>query len=173
MADKVVAMSMSQWAKYLFRLKDNAYKAARRGARSGALRAIPTLHTATSEAPPANPMGVGEGGAVNTGRFKRSWKWSLIPHGAMVFNNAPYAPPVEYGRNPSGQFPPIKAIAQWAQRRLKLDRKEAERAAFAIARNIAEYGQMPRNILADSMPKIEEDFVKEVVKELDRELEKP
>jgi len=146
--------------------------AAKRGALRGALRAVSTLVIATGQASPANPGNKGQGGAVNTGHYKRSWKAERMSDGARVHNTAPYASVIESGRRAGSAFPPIKLIERWAQRRLGLSPKEAKAAAFPIARAIAKRGLKGRKVMEKALPKIEQDFLVEVEAELALELAK-
>lgn len=166
MASTVIRLDPKQLADWYRRLGKSLPAAARRGAIRGALRAVQTLQKATGTAPPANPNGVGVGGAVNTGYYKRAWKHEALPDGARVYNAAPYAGVIEHGRR-IGRTPPLDAIQDWAQRRLGLSRKEAKRAAFPIARAIAKRGLVARKVLENSLPGIEKDFIAEVQKELE------
>lgn len=154
---------------YYKKLGARLNKAALRGARRGGLRAVSTLQRATSKAIPANPGGVGTGGAVNTAFYKRAWKSQPTPTGVRVYNAARYSSIIEYGRRP-GKFPPLAVIRDWAQRRLGLSAEEAKRAAFPIARAIAKRGLVPRKVMTGSMPQIHSQFLQSVVAELDREL---
>jgi hypothetical protein len=155
-----VTLKLSELAPAYRNLGAGQVKAARRGAIKGALRAVQTLVAAT-----------GKAGAVNTGHYKRSWKWEALSDGARVYNSAPYASIIELGRRP-GRFPPISLIQRWAQRRLGLSLKEAKAAAFPIARAIAKRGIAGRKVMTDAMPKVEKDFLEEVEKELAKELAK-
>jgi hypothetical protein len=166
-----VTLKLSELAPAYRNLGAGQVKAARRGAIKGALRAVQTLVQATGQAGPANPGNKGSGGAVNTGHYKRSWKWEALSDGARVYNTAPYASIIEMGRRP-GRFPPITLIQKWAQRRLGLSLKEAKAAAFPIARAIAKRGLIGRKVMANAMPKVEKDFLEEVEKELAKELAK-
>lgn len=167
-----IHLQLADFSPYLLRLGPRFFKAARRGAIRGAMRGVSTLHRATGQAPPANPQQVGQGGAVNTGRYKRSWKTQAVPDGADIFNVAPYAGVIEHGRA-KGFNMPLKPIANWAQRRLGLSKQDAQKVAFVIARRIKKRGLLPRKVLASSMPTIEADFLTEVRKELERELSNP
>jgi hypothetical protein len=170
MTTTVINISLAQLPGQYRKLGTRLPAAARRGALRGALRAVQTLQRATGLVPPASPYGAT--GAVNTGFYKRAWKYEALPDGARVFNAAGYASVIEYGRRP-GRFPPTAAIVDWAQRRLGLSREEAKRAAFPIARAIAKRGLQPRRTMTDQLPGIEKDFFEELLKELDRELAKP
>ena len=145
--------------------------AAMRGAARGAMHAVSTLQRATSAAPPANPNGVGQGGAVNTGFYKRAWKWRATPDGALVYNVASYASVIEKGRRP-GKFPPKEVIVRWIQRRMGKSLKEAQALAFVVRRAIARRGLLARNVAGGARKDIEANFWVDVLAELDRELRK-
>lgn len=51
---------------------------------------------------------------------------------------SPYAYPVELGTVP--HFPPVKPIAEWAQHKLGVPAKDADRVGFLIARKISKQG---------------------------------
>lgn len=79
-----------------------------------------------------------------TGTLSRSWRVGQprIHRGYVllaVTTPVAYAEQVEEGR-PPGKFPPLEAIADWAYQALGLDRAEARKAAFPIARAIATRG---------------------------------
>jgi hypothetical protein len=164
-----IRLQLSEFAPVFQRLGPRLVTAAKRGALRGALRAVSTLQRATGQASPANPGMKGEGGAVNTGHYKRAWKAEQLPDGARVYNQAPYAAVIEHGRRP-GTFPPLKQIERWAQRRMGLTPKEAKAAAYPIARAIARRGLQGRKVMTNVQPQIERDFLEEVRKELEREL---
>lgn len=147
--------------------------AAVKGVRRGAFRAVAMLHQFTGQAPPANPGGIGSGGAVNTAFYKRAWKQQALPDGARVYNAAPYAGVIEYGRRP-GSFPPKEPIVRWIQRRLGKSEKEARRLSFIVRRAIAVRGLLPRLVLtgAQNQAAIRKAFNDEVIKELDLALAK-
>ncbi len=54
-----------------------------------------------------------------------------------------YAEYVEYGRR-AGKFPPVRHLAQWAKKKLRLSGKRADSAGFLIARKIARKGTRPQ-----------------------------
>jgi len=170
MTTHTLKLSGPEFLLYMGKLGDKFEGAARRGAMRGALRAVRHLQAQTGRAAPANPQGVGVGGAVNTGQYKRSWKARNTSSGADVLNDAGYASIIEHGRRSGSRFPPLGAIEQWARRRLNLNAKEAKAAAFPIARAIAKRGLRGRKILGSSIPLIEEWFLDAVRKELEREL---
>jgi hypothetical protein len=164
-----VHLKLEELAPVFRRMGARTVAAAKRGALRGALRAVSTLQRATSMATPANPKQIGVGGAVNTAHYKRSWKAEQLPDGARVYNSAPYAGVIEHGRR-AGSFPPLREIERWAQRRMGLNPKEAKAAAFPIARAIARRGLLARKVMGNAQAEIEQGFLEEVRKELEREL---
>lgn len=170
MASVVIKMNPAEYALYIRRLGPAFKAAALRGTQRTALRAVADLQQETSLAPPANPQQVGAGGAVNTGNFKRSWRWSKLPDGAAVYNMAPYAGVIEYGRRPGSQMPPTRPIAQWIQRRLGKNAKEAQGMAFAVAKAIGKRGLLGRKILTRYIPALQGNFRTETLAELNAAL---
>lgn len=144
--------------------------AARRGVLAAAYRSQAMAIRATGQAPAANPRGVGTGGAVNTGHYRRSWKVEVLPDGARLYNDAPYAAVIEHGRRQGGRMPPLSALRDWAMRRLGLSPEQAARAAPAIARAIAKRGLLPRRVLTRQLPTISEVARQAVEAELEKEL---
>ena len=169
MATNEVKFSLKEWENWLGELKFE--KAATRGLLSGAMAALPILHTATDNAPPASRNG--SIGAVNTGRFRRSWKSSRIERGVAIVNNATYAPVIEGGRRPGAKMPPQKPLEGWARKKLGVPSKEAKNAAFLMARAIKRRGLKARNVLKSSLPAIRKVVIREVMHELRRELKTP
>lgn len=130
-------------------LRTEIIDAGMRGALSAANRTLTIMQDRTRNAPPANPAGVGTGGAVNTGSFLQQWKAEQTPTGARTFNTAPYGPIIEYGRRTKEQGskqPPTEAIARWIQRRLGKSEQEARQLAFVFARAINRRGLIGREI---------------------------
>lgn len=169
----VLRLNSAEFARYHRQLAERFRPTLVRGVHSGAARAVAHLVQATREAPPANPAGIGTGGAVNTGRFVGNWRWQGLADGAVITNaTTGYGPIIEHGRRP-GEFPPLAAIAAWAMRRLRLTEREAKRAAFPIARAIARRGLLPRRILANSSDTILRLCTEEVIHEMERELRRP
>ena len=196
----VLQMDMRQWSRYHQRLAERFQPAALKGARSAGLRAQAVMVRRTREAPPANPAGIGSGGAVNSGEFLRAWRNLPIPEGSRVLNDRPYGVFIEKGRQSWGDalvegparkgagagrlsrgrggsrslrgLPPLDMIARWAQRRLGLSESEAKRAAFPIAAAIRRRGLQPRQILSGDSAQAElaQILHEEVVRELDREI---
>ena len=54
-----------------------------------------------------------------------------------------YAEYVEYGRK-AGRFPPVRQLAQWARKKLRVNGKQADSAGFLMARKIARKGTRPQ-----------------------------
>lgn len=170
----VLVLNAAEFVRYHQQLAERFYPAALRGVHSGAARAIAqVLVPNTRTAPPANPAGVGSGGAVNTGQFLRGWRWKPIDRGAALFNIASHAPFVDGGRNADRKPPPLRAIVLWAIRRLGLSEAEAKRAAFPIARAISRRGLIGRNILKGGTEEIMRLVTLEVAHELEREMRRP
>ncbi len=132
-----LVLDSREFAAYHKRLADQLRPTILRGVHSGAARAVGYLVQRTRAAPPANPGGVGSGGAVNTGGFIRRWKAVRLPDGAELVNDSPYAgivdPDAQYGRRPGSKFPPKEALIAWIKRRL-LTRPPQKRRRFADRR---------------------------------------
>ena len=179
-------VNSKQFARYHKRLAREFKPTLLRGIRAGAARCIPYLVQRTRKAPPANPAGIGRGGAVNTGEFIRAWRWITLPNGARLLNDRPYGPVIEKGRRRRSKPPPVAAIGAWMRRRLKVRMStakgkagDARRAAFwqrawAISRAIGRRGLLPRLILTAyyAQKKIAAMVHQEVVAELNREMNK-
>lgn len=142
--------------------------AAHRGALSGALRGLVIVQAATRTAPPASSGG--SPGAVNTGHYLRAWRAVATQRGAQIANSAPYSGVIEDGRRKGARTPPRQAIARWAQRKLGLTEKEAQRAAFAIARSIAKRGLRPRKVLGSVLERIAKAALQEIAREVAKTL---
>ena len=152
--------------KYLRNLQKNLVPAAVRGIHSGAARGVTVVQEAVTKAPPASPNG--SVGAFNTGQYRAAWRWSKLPGGgATIFNGKKYAGIIEDGRRAGAKPPPRAVIAKWAQRKLGLTRKQAEAAAFPIARAIAKRGLRPRRVVASVASKLEAIVMTEVMHEVD------
>ena len=111
---------------------------------------------------------------MNTGNFIGRWKSEVLPRQSAVYiyNTAPYAGVIEYGRRPGARPPPTKAIARWAQRKFGIPYKEARGIAFMIARSIGRRGLVGRRILTSEAMrlKLEDMFLEEIAAELMAEL---
>lgn len=103
----------------------------------------------------------------NTEAFINGWKSYDIPDGVAVFNATPEAVWIERGRTAgpvNGEG--IAALAEWAQRVLGLDEKEAKSAAFAIAKKLEEEGYKPRHFLHRRLPKLKYILLQTIASEL-------
>lgn len=168
-------VSPREFALYMERLSGGFIPAVKRGILSGAMRGLTVLDRRTREARSANPRGIGTGGAVDKGGgggFIGRWKVEATATGAVIRNNAVYAPVIEWGRRVGSLMPPVKVIARWAQRRIGLSPEEAKRAAFSIARAIQKRGLLPRLILTDAIPELMSVTRQEVDRELAQEMSK-
>lgn len=167
-----MAVTPGEWASRIARLGERFEPTARRGLMSGALACLPALHERTRKAQAASARG--GVGAVNTGAYLQRWKASPVAGaglGVMLYNQHPAASVIEGGRRPGG-FPPLKAVEQWARRRLSLSQAEAARAAFPIARAIARRGLRPRSVLGGAVADLEKTVERELLRALDEELQR-
>ena len=165
-----MVVTFPEWTRWLKRLGKRYMPAVQRGLLSGAARSLVLLQNRTRDARPANPMRKGEGGAVNTGQYLRSWRTERVPGGVRVWNSAPYAPIVEFGRRKGAKMPPVAEMEIWARRRLELSATEAKRAAFVIARAIARRGLEGRRIMTGARTVMTRYIEQEVQRELEKEL---
>jgi len=84
--------------------------------------------------------------AIDTGNLMKSGtpNFTEKPVGKFIHYQAPYAVPVEYGRNP-GSYPPFEPIYKWVKRRLGVkNENEAKKIAWAIINKIKTEGVYPR-----------------------------
>lgn len=158
----VVKIDMKQFVEQTKRMAEELIPTAVDGAYLAALRGIDIMQRRTREAPPANPAGVGEGGAVNLGAFLRSWKAERLSDGARVYNISPHAPVVEHGRRQNKKPPPSDVIARWLQRRLGMAEDEARGMAFVVARAIGKRGLKGRKISEGGQEEISEVALEEI-----------
>lgn len=108
---------------------------------------IVTVETANASRASAN----GSKGAVDTGHYLRNWKVADMTlagiRGVLITNSAAYMAVIERGRTAGAKAPPVNVIASWAQRRLGLPYKEAQRAAWPIAMAIKRRGLYARRVM--------------------------
>jgi hypothetical protein len=170
MASTTVTIPLERLGDYISRLGPLAHHGIRNGLLSAAQRARVMVVEATRTAPPANPSGIGKGGAVNTGAFLRAWKSEVVPNreAIHIFNQAPYAGVIEYGRRAGATPPPVEAIARWAQRRFRMPYDRARGLAFGIAKRIGRRGLKGRFILTSPQMQMQlaDMFVEEIRAEL-------
>lgn len=195
-----IVLKAAEYGHWHRKLAERFRPAAQRGIVSGALRSVQWLVKQTRVAAPANPAGVGSGGAVNTGDFIRRWRMVETRNGARLINDHPAAAVIEWGRRPGSRMPPWRAIMEWARRRLPKFRRlkltrgrrkagplsqaqvrateqrisdsfaELRSAAFLIARAIARRGLIGRRILTSDYAKAK--ILEFVRKETIRELQR-
>lgn len=167
----VVSLTPRQWEAWVITLGHRFMPAVQRGVLAGAYRTIPLLQTRTDQAPPASPNGVT--GAVNSGRFRNSWRAVQIPAGARVYNFQPYGPVIEEGRRAKGvNRAGLHNLEIWARRRLQLDRGAARSAAFAIAKTLAKRPLLARKVMSGAIDKMTELVLDEITHELEAELKR-
>lgn len=164
--------TLKQWVGWTKRLGRDLLPAARHGCLVAAQRGIQVVQDATRAAIPANPSGIGTGGAVNNGGYLRGWKSAATPNGARLFNDVSYSGVIEDGRRAGSAWPPRAAIVAWAKRRLGLSTKDAQQAAFPISRAIARRGLRARKVLGGVEDKIRGIAVEEIGKAIRAEMEK-
>jgi hypothetical protein len=108
-----------------------------------------------------------EAGLVDLGTFKRGWDARPIPGGAELFNDAPHAAAIEYGRRPGRPGPPLTPILAWVRRQLvgrstggrpPLADEDAVGVAWLIQRRIHARGSPPRFILRRQRALVERVF---------------
>lgn len=169
-----VILDSRQFYRFHQNLVERFKPAVLRGVHSGAQRAIPYLVNRTRLAPPANPAGIGTGGAVNTGAFIRGWRVLRTPDGAEILNAAAHAPIVEHGRRPGGKMPPRTAVVPWLIRRLGMSQAQAERLYWPVAKAIQKRGLLGRKISTadEAQREIMRLVEAEVIAELNREMSK-
>lgn len=145
-------LTLDQFKRYLHGLPEALEKAAVRGIRTGAARAVDIARQAGDEAPPASDHG--SKGAFDTGKYRRGWRARHIEGGAEVGNYSGHADIIERGRQKRSKRPPLAVIARWAERRLGLSKRDAKLAAFPIARAIDFRGLLGRFPLKRATPEI-------------------
>ncbi len=91
----------------------------------------------------------------NTGYYARAWKTQkVVDSGDLadsyirIFNQAPYAGVIEYGRR-EGKMPPSSALVPWVRRKLGVSAKKAPGVAFAVAKKIGARTIAGRHIITD------------------------
>lgn len=165
-----IKISIKHLPKQLRDMASAAGPAMKRGLLSGAMRCIPLLQNRVRNAPPANPSGLGTGGAVDTGAYLQAMTARATPSGAIITNKRKYAAVIDDGRRVGARPPPRRVLEKWVMRRLGLSAKEAKSAAFLIGRAISKRGLLPRKVMrgaTDDIMKIMNEEVKlELMKSL-------
>lgn len=87
-------------------------------------------------------------------------------------NTAKHSKYVEYGRSPNRRRPPTTALIGWVNRNLGLYGKAAVRAAFLVARKIADRGIKPTLVMNSTFKlyknEIKDTFRNAIVKEMNK-----
>lgn len=188
MASMEVSVPIEKFASLLKKLGPKADAALNRGVLSAAMRSRDILVSETQKKK-----------VFNTGYYQGAWKADrvitskllglLATRTVHVYNQAPYAGVIEYGRRPypnrvsprtgaprrprgSGplpmdSLPPFrKAIAAWVMRKFGLPYERAYPLMWAISNSINKKGIPARNVLTDAVPQLEKALVTEVTREL-------
>ncbi len=108
-----------------------------------------------------------EVGAVDSGRFARSWQAENRPDGYAVVDAAPYAGYADQGR-PPGSPPPVTEIVRWVERKFRLPGPAAWAVARKIAEHIAARGIRGAHILEWLAQRLEIVIPQEIEKEFSR-----
>jgi hypothetical protein len=99
---------------------------------------------------------------VDTGAYASSWGFTADEHSAFIGNYAPYAGVIEHGARPHTM--PIAPLLAWAKRVLGSSSQppDYEPRVWALAKGvqnkIAQFGQAPKHILENMIPKIIENI---------------
>ena len=145
----VIEVDLSAAGNLMRALGQKAKKAVGDGMLSFALRARTMAYDSSINAVKASPNGTT--GAFNTGFYVRSWKARREAYSGgwqvHIFNTAPYAGVIEYGRRAGARMPPRSAIAAWVTRKLRIPFPQADSVAFLIARSIKRRGLEPRRVI--------------------------
>ena len=158
MAAATISVDIADFEKLLLKLGAAAPKALQAGLLSAAMRAQTIVVAETQRKR-----------VFNTGHYEAAWKAERIVDGIRLYNLAPYAGIIEYGRRP-GRRPRSEWLIPWVMRKFRLPQKAAAGIAFVVARKIGQKGIPGRYVLRDAMPKIEKAVAAEVTYELRRAL---
>jgi len=154
-----IRISITKFAEHAKRLAADFIPTVKRGMVSGAARCVVVMQDATRAAR-----------VMDTGYYLRAWESSSTADGARVYNVSPYAGVIEHGRRPGARMPPVQVIARWLQRARGLSRKEAEAAAFPVARAIAARGIAGKQVMTKALPQLMAAVEAEVLRELEARL---
>jgi hypothetical protein len=136
-----------------------------KGLRRAAQRGLVEIDRRITNAKPYPP--------IHTGHYRRAWKVTQIPKGAILGNDAPYAPVIELGRRPGATAPPLAPILDWVFKKFRRERKwkarhsgkraelkelqqhaEMRQIAFAIQQKIKKRGMAPRHIMTGAQRRL-------------------
>lgn len=107
------------------------------------------------------PM-LAEQSPVDTGLYAQSWRMSVDEEKAVIGNDAPHAPIIEYGARPF--TPPIAPLLAWAKRVLKDGSQPPGYSSHVwalakyVQKKISEQGMKPRQVLTNALPAIIENI---------------
>lgn len=155
-------INLNQVADRYRRLGRQFWPTVMKGARLGAERARAEMVKRSQE-------------AFDRGASARSWKatTSVSDRTVTVYNQAPYAGVIEYGRRPGSKPPPSKVLEPWVRRKLKVSRKKAPGVAFVVARKIGRDGIPGKYIMARARGAIIRAILAEIEDALHRALQVP
>ena len=157
MAGVTITVDIKQFNKLLTKLGANAPTALKAGLFSASMRARVIVDQESVRKR-----------VMNTGYYRRAWKTFAMfeEHAVRVYNVAPYAGVVEYGRRPGGRMPPVRPIARWAERKFGIPYEEALGISFGIAKKIQKAGIPGKHVLTDALPTLSRAFEQEIQREL-------
>ena len=175
------AIDIKKLGPALRKLGSAGKKAIARGALSGAMRGVQYMQDRTAAA-----------GVFDRGGYRRGWKARPTANGAILFNDAPYAPVIEEGRRPNSRMPPVAVIERWVKRKgigggldkirgasgkndgpiQKAAKVDSKGIAFAIARAIGKRGIKGKHLLALAAPALIKIVNEEVKREVQREVKR-
>jgi hypothetical protein len=170
----IIKTDIKGFTDYVDKLKDRFMPAINDGVYAGATRCLPLMLQRTEKTSPAsNPNGSTRAVGANNLYFQ-SWHVERKSFGARLFNSAPYAPIIEYGRRPNKpvSIQGRKDIGKWAKKVLHLSDSEAEAASWAIAKSIQKKGLLPRNVMTGADQEMSKFVEEAVLEKLDAELNK-
>ena len=78
-----------------------------------------------------------------------------------------YAESVEYGQR-AGRYPPVEEIRAWAWKKLRVDRKRLDSAAYLIRRKIARKGTRPQPFFSPAVKDNEREITDAVSEAIDK-----
>ena len=129
-------MTLGEYKRFLLAYRGRNRAAALRGLQSAAMRGVQVIQTEIIPSRVPQP--------VDRSLYRGGWRFSFEPDGALIFNNEPHAPEVEFGvraANVKIGKAMIQALAEWAVRKgLASAGKEAVSAAWAIAKTMQRRG---------------------------------
>jgi len=108
-------------------------------------------------------------GITDRGILKNSIRAEKTPDGATATIDAPHAGIIELGARPHPIGKAVRdLIAEWAMRKLGVDKEAADRIAWGVGQKLEAEGQKPTYVVRDSMPAAQKFFAEELVRILNR-----